>query len=1535
MNKIIAWFATNNVAANLLMGFAVLAGIAALTRITVQLYPDVELPLISINVPYLGAAPEEVEKGVCVRVEQELSGLVGIKIMRSTAIEGMCTVQLELFFDVDATAMVGDVQNRINAIETFPEATEKPTVRLLTFGTLVAEVAVTGPVDERALKELGRRVRDDLLALPEITYAADANTRPYEISVEVSEAALLRNGLTFDDVARAVRDGSADIPGGSIRTEQGEILLRTQGQAYWGYEIENLPVILRPDGSRELVKDVATVIDGFVDTEQTLRFDGEPATLVQVFRVGDEDVGGISDAVRRFVAEAQSGYPEGVKLTLWNDESVVLSDRLGTLFDSGIQGMLLVLVLLTIFLRPHLALWVTAGIPIAFLGAIFLLAALGYSIDTISLIGFILVLGMLVDDAVVVGESVYVAQRSGAGQLAGAIEGSQRVLVPVTFGVLTTAAAFSPMLMTEGPSGEIMAVIGATVLCCLAFSLIECQCVLPAHLGHRYSKIPLGEFGLVFLIVVTIAAFAFTSDTRMGMAVAIFSAAVVWALHQVGLLNKLAVLFTRFQVRCESALTWFINNPFQRIVETALAARRMTLAIAFVAIVVPIAIVMSSHMPFYMMPPAPGDRIVAVVTMPHGINPEVTRTVVHDLVSAGERIDNNLAAEYGSSVVAHVMQGIGNQPFMGAQARLRGEPEPIGSHVGEVILQLTPSAQRPVSTNEIADLWRTETGGIAGDGDIRFITERFDVGNDFHLIVHGAQLAELEAVAEALRVELAEYPGLFDISDSLTIGKRELKLSVTPAGEALGVTLSDLGRQVRQAFYGEEAQRVQRGQDDVRVMVRYPAQQRRSLEALDGLRIQTPEGGKVPFATVATAEFGRGTAAINRSEGQRSVDVKARVDLSTTSANAVFASLQASFLPELLARYPDLGYTYETGRRSDEIGESLGPLFLLALFGIFALLAIPLHSYSQPLIIMTVLPFAFVGAVLGTIFMQLFGGQAGMSLPSIAGVIAACGVVINAALVLMHGVNGFRATGDSLHDALVKAAMSRCRPILITTVTTIAGLSPLMLSDSEAAKTMSPMAVSLGFGVLVASIAALLAMPAFWMTMHDIARSAKRLRGGVVDALGSAPRLTNWIRRYPYLQESMTRQEFTDLELPEDLGLDEETAAIARQGLVRVFYEREFNVEMLRAQLDSLAGKLPLTDDLVSEIRSWAEQKTFQLGVQMSRGDIAPLEAAPPLTRIIDTSLSVLLDAAKREFEVTNERIKGGRIALIALGAAGREELATGSELQLLFLCDHPASSTTTFLDASTWYAQFVRFFARLVGDLAPERMLLDEVTFRSYPQREASVEACNWSNLLEHFADEDEIDGLRELCHARVITAEEGLGAEFESMRSSLLSKPRVADAVKRELSQAREALLAAEDAVGDWDVWSRPGGLADLHLAAEYLQLTAAADESEMFERGLVTVLVNAQRLGLLDERVGADLVGAATLWQNLNGFFRMTVVGAYEPRSASDEQTEVLVTLGNVDDLESLKNKIAEVSIRTAGHIETLLATSETAEASGNTA
>ena len=1514
MKRAVSWFATNPVATNLLVAFLLFAGVASFARISVQIWPDLDVPVISIVVAHLGAAPEEVETAVCARVDEKLDGIDGIDRIRSIAEEGRCRVRAALLFDADRASVLADVQNQVNAIDTLPEETETPVVRLLSTSEVVIEVAVTGPSDERTLKELARRVRTDLLALPAVTQASVANVRPYEISVEVSEASLQRNELTFDHIANAIRRNSVDLPGGAIKTDRGELLLRAQGQADRGEEFGKIVVTTRNDGTRVLVEDVARVVDGFEDTGQRFRFDGRPAALVRVSRVGNQDLREISAQVRRYVAESGARYPEGAELTVWNDQSALLVDRLATLIDSGLQGLLLVLVVLALFLRPHLALWVAAGIPIALFGAVFLLFCFGVSIDAISLIGFILVLGLLVDDAVVVGESAYVVQREGAGRLAGAMEGARRVFVPVTFGVLTTVAAFVPMFFLTGVAGQFMAAIAAPVVCCLLFSLIECHLILPLHLGHRSDSMPLGEFGMTLLAVAVLAAVALAADLRDGIGLAIGAASLVVAAHLAGALRRLGAAFARVQVRFERGLEAFVQGTFRRFVQRSLQRNALTVTSGVVAIGLAVAVVVGGHLPFSFLISDQGDRIVARLTMPFGAPPRDTDRALDRLAAAARDLQVELAGQYGAPVITHIAEARGSHLPPGT-----ADPGtvPTGSHLGEVYMQLSPLEEREIATVEVADAWRDAAGPIPGAEQLVFVTDFRQLSPDIDIRLFGGSVDDLRAASAAVETELVDYPGVYDVSASFREGKETLSLSLTDAGAALGLTLADVGRQARQAFYGEEAQRVQRGEDDLRIMVRYPEAARRSLSSLQSLHIRAPDGTYVPFRTVAEAQWGRGASRIERVDGVRSVNVSAKVDLERTSGNAVLDAMEP-FLRATVDARPGLDYEFESSRAVRETVASGGPLFLLALAAIYALLAIPLRSYHQPLIVMAVLPFCFVGAVLGHLLTMVPGIVLGFSMPSAFGLLAAAGVAINASLVLLHGVQRLRADGDAVEAALENAAVLRCRPILITTVTTFVGLTPLMLTRSPSAAPMIPMVVSLAFGVAVSSVAALVFLPALWLAMHRLGARGRRTATRLGDLVGRAPRIAQWLARYPFLQDSLRSRDFTDLLIEDEEGLDPETARIARTGLVRLYYRREFDRRAMAEQLLAIAEKAPSTDDLVAETRNWAQQRAFQLGAHMLRGAVDPLEAAPPLSDILDACLVGVLDPVRRDFAAEHGSMRDGQLALVALDAHGRREFAIGSPLRVLFLYDLDGAATVPPDDAQAWHASLLRRLLRVYRELSPGAVLYEpSPPWRGSPEGHGSP-ACSLHALEAYCAEGPSTTDLRALVHARVMFADGGLGERFEALRRAALGRQRQLD----ELSEALSA-LRPKQGEGAWDVLAARGGLMDIELLVEHLQLAAAGETPDIVRNGLAATLGAGAEHGLLDPTIAAELADAARLWQNFDGFMRMAGDGR-DPALLAPEEQSTLAQACNAATLDGLAESLAATRRRSAAHIDTWFST-----------
>jgi len=1054
VNGVIAWFARNHVAANLLMFLIAAGGLLSLPSIHQKSFPDINVEVVTVSVPYLGAAPDEVEEGVCVRIEEEIQGINGIERITSTASEGACNVGAELIAGYDVDRALSEIKNAVDAIDTFPEEIEQPIVSHYTIKRNAIQIALSGDVDERTLKIYGQRIRDDIAALPGVTQVDLSNARNYEISIEVPEDALRRHRLSFDQVVAAVRRSSLDMPGGSLKTSRGEILLRTKGQAYTGRDFENIVVLTRRDGTRLLLGDIATVVDGFEEDPRFARFDGESAVLIQVYRVGDQKVLELVEKVKEYVAAVQSRLPEGIRITVWRDDSSSLRDRLDILIRNGRSGFILVFVLLSCFLRLRLALWVSLGVPLSFLGALALFPALSLSIDVVSLFAFILVLGLLVDDAIVVGENVHSHQERAEDPLEAAIVGTQEVAVPVIFGVLTTVAAFIPLILAPGPMGQVFAGIGVVVICCLLFSLIESQLVLPTHLGHVRTG-------------------------RRAHAPPPGSVRARWK---------------RVQAVLSTSLTRLADRGYRPALARALEWRYATIAIGVVLLLWTLAVVRIGGMRFSFFPPVEGDYISATLTMPQGTPVEVTAAAVRELEDSARRVAAALEEEFGDRgepVVKHILASVGEQSSRSHSASDRSAgAASANSHLGEVTLELQSADDRPLAARDVAQRWREATPMIAGTEELTFTSSLFTAGEPINLRLQSADVADLRVAAESLKAKLAGYPGVIDISDSFRAGKEEIKLSILPSAEVLGLTLEDLARQVRQAFYGEEAQRIQREREDVRVMVRYPIAQRRSLGDLENMRIRTPDGSEVPFYTVARAEMGRGYASIQRSDRQRAINVTADIDRSRANANEVMADLRANFLPQLLVDHPGLSFDLEGEQREQHkvlLGLFQGGLFALIL--IYSLLAVPLRSYAQPLIIMSVIPFGLVGAIGGHLLM----GKP-LSMMSLFGVVALSGVVVNSSLVLVHYVNARRAGGASVTEAVRDAGAARFRPIVLTSLTTFAGLTPLLLERSVSAQFLIPMAISLGFGVVFATAIALFLVPSLYFVLDDLQRFVRRRR---------------------------------------------------------------------------------------------------------------------------------------------------------------------------------------------------------------------------------------------------------------------------------------------------------------------------------------------------------------------------------------------------------------------------------------------------------
>jgi multidrug efflux pump subunit AcrB len=1045
----IEWFTGNHVAANLLMFFLVVAGLMTAFSIRQEVFPQVDLDMVSVSVPYLGASPEEVEEGVCLRVEEAIQGIDGIKRINSTAVEGAGTVTAEITTDADAREVLDEIKQAVDRIITFPTETEKPIINLLESTEQAIDVVIYGDASERTLKELAEHVRDDLLTDPNITQAQLTGTRAYEISIEVAETDLRAYGLTFAEVTAAVRRGSLDLPGGSIKSEAGEILIRTKGQRYTGEEFAEIVVRTRPDGSRLTLGQLATIHDSFEDVDTRSRFDGSPAAVISVFRVADQAILDVTNTVKDYVEGMSASLPEGLEMAVWADRSDIYRSRMNLMLKNGGIGLVLVFLCLALFLQPRLAFWVALGIPISFLGGFLIIPGFGASLNMISMFAFIVVLGMVVDDAIVVGENIYTHRQMGKNRFRGAIDGTMEVAGPVIIAVTTTILAFFPLANVEGMMGKFMGQIPIVVIAVLLISLVESLLILPAHL----STIPMASI---------------TATGGRGL----------YAL----------------QSRFARAFEFFIERSYKPTLAYAAHHRAVVIAASVTCLLLLFGFVGGGHIRFTFMPKIDADNMLCVINMPAGTSVDDTRAVILQVEGALETLRNEVEdgrPDDAEPVFKHSYSTIGFQPRGGAASNRPGTTTASGfsgAHKAEVNVELLAGEERNIASNQLAKRWRELTGPIPGANSVSFSSNLFHGSAALQLQLSAENTDMLASAAERLKDSLSEYPGVQDIDDSYEEGKQELKLSLLPAARTLGLTLDDLARQVRQGFYGDEALRLQRGRDDVRVMVRYPRDQRRSLGDLDEMRVRAPNGAEVPFGQVAKVESGRGYASIIRQDRRRIVNVTADLDQEATNASEILADLQIATLPDLLAEFPGLRISFE-GEERDRM-ESMASLksgFLIAMLGIYALLAVLFRSYSQPLIIMSAIPFGILGAVLGHVIMGM-----DLTLLSLFGLVALTGVVVNDSLIMVDFINRTRKTGVSLTDAVLISGVRRFRPIVLTSLTTFAGLSPMLLEKSLQARFLIPMAISLGFGVLFATLITLVLVPVSYLVLEDV----KVLAGG-------------------------------------------------------------------------------------------------------------------------------------------------------------------------------------------------------------------------------------------------------------------------------------------------------------------------------------------------------------------------------------------------------------------------------------------------------
>jgi len=1030
----IRWFASNSVAANLLMFCIVMGGLLALkTELTLEIFPDAEPDTISVDVTLRGATPEDVELGVATRIEDAVQDIEGIDRITSQSVEGSTSVMMELDDSYEPREVLDDVKGRVDAINTFPAEAEKPVISLAVRRRAVIDVVVAGDLAEDELLGFAEQVRDDLLRLDGITQVELSSVRNYEIAIEPSRDRLRQYDLSLDDLSRAIAASSQDISAGNLRATGGDVLLRSKGQAYRRSDFERIVVKTNPDGSIIQLGDVATVNDGFEEEDLQSVFNGLPAAFVKVYRIGDQSALDVAEKVKGYLDERQASLPRGMRLEYWDDDSIKLKSRLGTMLDSGLEGAVLVILLLTLFLRPAIGFWVFIGIPVSFLGGIIVMGLTGTTLNVMSAYGFIIVLGLVVDDAIVTGENVYTHMRGSETGLEAAIRGTEEVAVPVTFGVLTTIAAFLPIAFLEGRMGAIFSAIPAVVIPVLVFSLIESKFVLPAHLAHIRLQ---GD------------------SQQQGR----------WSRWQ----NRFATGFERAIVR--------FYKPLLRL---STEHRYTTLAAFVGAFALIVAMVLSGWTRFVFFPNVEGETGRAELTMPVGTPFEVTDVFIQRISEAALQLQEEYRDPVtGDSPIVNILTATGSMGGRGASPNL-----------GRVTFELTPAQERTAqtSTSRLVEQWRQKVGTIPGAESLTFRSSLFRAGDPINVQLSGNSLDTLSLVGEQVKDKLASYSGVFDIADSLSDGKEELDIELTPQGHVLGLSRADVVNQVASAYKGAQAQRIQRGRDDVRVLVRLPRSERSTLETLSTMQIETSQGGLVPLAHVTRLTPGKGPSRITRVDGYRILSVTADVEKSAVNMTALQEDLSI-YLDDLLQQYPSITYTMEGEAREQR--ESFGSMqtgLIAILFVIYCLLALPLRSYFQPLAVMSVIPFGLIGAVLGHWLM----GQT-LTLQSLLGMMALVGVLVNDSLVLVDYCNQKVRAGQTLDEAVLTAGVSRFRPVFLTSMTTFFGLLPLMMERSTDAQFLIPMAISLGFGIVFATLITLLLVPTNLLIAQDIRRVFSR-----------------------------------------------------------------------------------------------------------------------------------------------------------------------------------------------------------------------------------------------------------------------------------------------------------------------------------------------------------------------------------------------------------------------------------------------------------
>ncbi len=1025
MNTLIVWFARNRVAANLLMGVIVLSGLfVMLTMVPVESSPQYERSRLFVKFNYPGGTPEDIEKSVVSRIEEAIYDLPGITELRSTSSEGGGSVTMQTADGYEYREVMTDIQSRVDLINSFPDELEDLEVGVMSRRFEVISISVSADLPEKELRALGKKVRNEIADLPGVTQVDLTGIRPFEISIEASEQQLREYELSILDLSEAIRRSSIDLPAGAIKSGDHEFLVRTKGQLYQGADFADIVVKTKADGSRLHIGNIAEIHDGFVDLPILSRFNGLPSVMIEVYRLGNQDALEISEQVKNYLAEAETRMPPGVTIEYWRDRSKYINNRISSLIQTAVQGAILVFIVLTLFLRMELAFWVILGIPVSVIGAFAFMPMFDVTINYTSMFAFILVLGIVVDDAIVTGENIYKHMGTDEDPTEAVIRGTQEVATAVTFGVLTTIVAFASLLTMEGARSKMFTMIPAIVIPVLVLSLIETKLILPAHLKHLPEE-------------------------------------------------RSFPLLVKAQNQVSFFLHYFIDVFYQPFLNKALKRPGLTLALFFSVLIIVASTIFSGWMRFTFFPRVQSEIARSQITLPEGTPYEVTKRHVERIEKAAMALrDKYNSQNPGETIITNIYSTVSIQ----GSVRMGLKP-----NQGYVNFEIIPQEMRsnPVSSMQIAREWRQMVGPIAGAKSLTFRASIFRPANAIDIMLKGNDFDELNRVSAKIKKQLAQYPGVFDIGDDFSQGKEQVQLEIKPEAELLGISSRDLGMQVRGAFYGMEVQRMQRDGEEVKVYIRYPEADRQSFASLETMKIRTANGSEVPIQQVADISITRAPAVIHRSERYRTIHVTADADQKTVQLPILRQEMNL-LIKEILQDHPEVSFVEEgEAKESKASFKSLGFGMVLVLFIIYALLAIPFQSYSQPFIVMSVIPFGLIGAVLGHMLLGL-----DLTIQSVLGMLALIGVVVNDSLVLVDYINRCREQDVALFEAVVQAGRARFRAILLTSITTFIGLMPMMFSSNTQAQFLIPMAVSLAFGVLFATFVTLILVPCFYLLLE-------------------------------------------------------------------------------------------------------------------------------------------------------------------------------------------------------------------------------------------------------------------------------------------------------------------------------------------------------------------------------------------------------------------------------------------------------------------